>query len=100
MANEGTLLTYSEIDAESKNLRSEKQEIQDRLDGLSARMGDMTQRSFRTQQASDKFHEMYLQFTSDAHKTIENIESIADFLDNMVRLYQETDAQVAAGIQI
>jgi len=100
MAITGTALTYPEIEAEVQNLMAKKQVIQDELEGLKARMGEMTQRSFQTQQASDRFNEMYVQYTADTNKVVENITQIADFLTNMVAMYQDTDAQIAARINI
>jgi len=93
-------VTYEQMESEASQLVSEKDDIQSKLSALRARIQNLTESGFVTDQASGKFNQMYEQFTQDADRTIEVLTYISNYLNNTANVMRDTDAQLASAINI
>ena len=91
-------VTYDQMHNEANTLRTEKEEIQQKLGTLRSRIQSLTESGFVTDQASGKFNDMYEKFTSDADGTIEVLTEISQFLDTSADRMQEMDQALAGAI--
>jgi WXG100 family type VII secretion target len=88
---------YDGLQQTATQLRNGKDEVNQKLDQLKAQVDQLTSGEFKTQVASGKFSESYTQFTTGAKNTIQGLDEIVQYLNNVIQQHQQLDQSLAGG---
>ena len=88
---------YEGLQQTMTKLKNGKDEVNQRLDQLKAEVDQLTSGEFKTQAASPKFNESYTQFTTGAKNTIQGLDEIVAYLNNVMQQHQQLDQSLAGG---
>ncbi len=92
-------VSYEEMNQAAAELRAGHGEIARLLAHMKARIDQLLSAGFVTDQASGKFHEAYLRFTSAANVINDELQEMGFFLSATAQVLHDADAQIAARIQ-
>lgn len=92
-------VTYADMNDGATKLRSGKDEIDQNLQQMKARVDDLVSNGYVTDQSSPAFQNAYQEFNDGATKTIEGLTAISSYLDKAAQSLQDTDSQLANAIK-
>ncbi|HEY3629784.1 MAG TPA: WXG100 family type VII secretion target [Jatrophihabitantaceae bacterium] len=90
-------VSYDGLQQASTQLKNGKEEITQKLQQLKGLVDQLTSGEFKTQVASGKFNESYQQFTTSATNLVESLDSISQYLNNVIQQHQQLDQSLAGG---
>lgn len=88
---------YDGLQQTSTQLKNGKEELTQKLQQLKGLVDQLTSGEFKTQVASGKFNESYQQFTTSATNLVESLDSISQYLNNVIQQHQQLDQSLAGG---
>jgi WXG100 family type VII secretion target len=88
---------YDGLQQTSTQLKTGKEELTQKLQQLKGLVDQLTSGEFKTQVASGKFNESYQQFTTSATNLVESLDSISQYLNNVIQQHQQLDQSLAGG---
>ena len=89
-------VSFAEIEQAAGNLGVGRTDITSRLHSLQSQIESLVSSGFVTDQASGRFHDSYLRYTSSATAVIEQLTEIETFLRETSRAMQELDQSIAS----
>ena len=92
-------VTYEDIAASAKKLRSGKADIEQQLTALKREIDGLVKGGFVTQKASGAFEASYTEFNTGITKAIEGLEGMSSYLDGASSAMSEVDEKLAQAIQ-
>ena len=92
-------VTYAEVTDVANKLAQAKADLEQQLNQLKARVQQLTDSGFVTDQAAPKFRESYDQWTQGTLGAIGGLEGMSGFLREAVRLHQDLDSQLGQKLQ-
>ena len=92
-------ITYAEMTESAGRLRSNKTEIDARLEDSKRLVNALVASGFVTDQASGRFDEVNTQFVTAANELMTNLETLSTWLDNAVTALQDVDTQMAGSLR-
>lgn len=91
-------VSYSEIETAASQLGAGREEITSKLQGMQAQIQNLVSSGFVTDQASGKFNDAYMKYTTSANTLIAQLNEIQQFLTGTANAMRDLDAQIAARI--
>jgi len=92
-------ITYAEMTESAGRLRSNKAEIDSRLEDSKRLVNSLVASGFVTDQASGRFDEVNTQFVASANELMMNLEMLSKWLDDAVTALQDVDTQMASSLR-
>lgn len=89
-------VSFAEIDQAAGQLSAGRSDITGKLQALQSQIENLVSSGFVTDQASARFHDTYLRYTSSTTAVIEQLTEIEMFLRDTSRAMQELDQNIAA----
>ena len=87
-------VTYADVLDVANKLAQAKADLEQQLNSLKARVQQLTDSGFVTDQAAPKFRASYDQWTQGTLGAIGGLEGMSGFLKEAVRLHQDLDSQL------
>lgn len=91
-------VSFAEIEYAAELLGQGREEITSRLHALQQQMQNLVSSGFITDQASKRFQESYIDYTSSANVVIAKLDEIQGFLKQTASALREVDQQIASRI--
>ena len=92
-------VTYAEMQAAARQLQAGEQTIEGDLSRLRRLVDNLVAGGYVTDASSTQFEASYAQFSNGATKMIQGLTGMAQYLDEAVKAFSETDAQLAASLR-
>ncbi len=92
-------VTYADMEAAAGQLRSGQADIEARLQQLKSLVDSLVTGGYVTDRSSKAFEASYTQFNQGITQTLQGQTGMGQYLDTAARTQQDTDAQLAAGLQ-
>lgn len=92
-------VTYEELTSASNTLKDGQGQIEDVLNRLRVTVDSLISSGFQTDKASGQFGTSYQSMDSGLTEAIQGITGMADFLVAARDAMQQTDEQLASGLQ-
>jgi WXG100 family type VII secretion target len=92
-------VTYADMEAAAGQLRSGQADIEARLQQLKSLVDSLVTGGYVTDRSSKAFEASYTQFNQGITQTLQGLTGMGQYLDTAARTLQDTDAQLAAGLQ-
>jgi WXG100 family type VII secretion target len=92
-------VTYAEMQAAARQLQAGEQTIEGDLRRLKRLVDNLVAGGYVTDASSTQFEASYAQFSTGATKMIQGLTGMAQYLDEAVKAFGETDAQLAASLR-
>lgn len=91
-------VSYGEIETAAAQLSSGREEITTKLQNMQAQIQNLVSSGFVTDQASGKFNDAYVRYTTSANTLISQLNEIQSFLTGTANAMRDLDSQIAAKI--
>lgn len=91
-------VSYSEIETAASQLGSGREEITTKLQGMQTQIQNLVASGFVTDQASGKFNDAYMKYTTSANTLIAQLNEIQTFLTGTATAMRDLDSQIASKI--
>lgn len=91
-------ITYGEMNDSATKLRTNKEEIDARLEQCKTIVSGLVGSGFVTDQASGRFDEVHTEFVNAANKTMETLAQLSEWLDKAVEALRNMDAEMAKSL--
>lgn len=92
-------VTYQEMRDAGNRLNAGQQELDAKLDELSALVESLVQEGFVTDTASGAFRESYATFTTGAKQTIAGLEGMRAYLNSAADTFEQADQTLASSLR-
>jgi WXG100 family type VII secretion target len=89
---------YEGLQQAAGQLKSGREELDQKLQQLQSIINNLTSSEFKTQVASGKFAEFYQQWTTSARGTLESLDGMSNYLNQVMQGHEQLDQQLAGGI--
>ncbi|MGO1434194.1 MAG: WXG100 family type VII secretion target [Canibacter sp.] len=89
-------VSFAELEQAAGTLGAGRADITARLHALQSQIENLVSSGFVTDQASTRFHDSYLRYTSSTTAVIEQLTEIEAFLRETSRAMQELDQSIAS----
>lgn len=91
-------VSFAEIEHSAELLSQGREEISAKLQALQQQMQQLVTSGFITDQASKRFQESYIEYTSSANTVIAKLSEIQNFLKQTAAALRDMDQQIASRI--
>lgn len=91
-------VSYAEIESASTQLGAGREEITTKLQNMQSQIGQLVSSGFVTDQASGKFNDAYMKYTTSANTLIAQLNEIQQFLTGTANAMRDLDSQIASKI--
>jgi WXG100 family type VII secretion target len=91
-------VSYAEMEDAASRLRSGQGDIELKLGELQSLIGGLVSNGFVTDQASVRFNESFMEFTSSAKKVVSALTDMGNYLSGAATTLQNADEQLAAAL--
>lgn len=91
-------VSYTELQQTASQIAAGRDNIYNELDALKNRIDNLTSSGFVTERTSGAFLQSYQKYTQGARATIEGLDGVISFLNQVEQTLRETDAQLAASL--
>ena len=88
-------VSYEQMSTQARQLRTTRDQIQQMLNQARRQVENLVNSGFVTDKASVAFNDTYREYTTSATNTIDSLTTISQNLEEMVRVMQDTDRQLA-----
>jgi WXG100 family type VII secretion target len=92
-------ITYEEMHRAASRLSSEKEKLDEKLDGLEKYIEGLVKDGYTTRKGSQAFEDSFKEFTKGAKDTVEGLTGMAKFLTNAAKAYEDLDDELAKGVK-
>ena len=91
-------VSYAEIETAATQLGTGREEITTKLQNMQTQIGQLVSSGFVTDQASGKFNDAYVKYTTSANTLIAQLNEIQQFLNGTANAMRDLDSQIASKI--
>ena len=91
-------VSYAEIESAGTQLGAGREEITTKLQNMQSQIGQLVSSGFVTDQASGKFNDAYMKYTTSANTLIAQLNEIQQFLTGTANAMRDLDSQIASKI--
>lgn len=91
-------VTYQEMSDTANTMRSNKTDIDDKLNQCKSIVDGLTANGFVTEQASGKFDEVHTEFVTSANQAMETLDQLSVWLDKAVDALRDMDTQLSGSL--
>lgn len=91
-------VSYAEIETAASQLGTGRDEITTKLQNMQTQIGQLVSSGFVTDQASGKFNEAYMKYTTSANTLVAQLSEIQQFLSGTANAMRDLDQQIASKI--
>ena len=91
-------VSYGEIETAASQLGAGRDEITQKLQSMQVQIQNLVSSGFVTDQASGKFNDAYMKYTTSANTLISQLEEIQQFLIATANAMRDLDAHIASRI--
>ena len=91
-------VSYAEMEHAAARLGADREDISGRLQSMQAYIQQLVSSGFVTDQASVRFHDMFVRYVQHANGTIAELQGIEQFLRSTASSLHDLDVQIASRI--
>lgn len=92
-------ITYEDLRATARQLTAGQDDLNNKLQELSAAVQQLTSEGFQAEQSSAAYRDSFEKFTTGTKQAVDGLEGLSQFLISAADTMQQTDEGLASGLR-